>query len=108
MSGSTATTVPDGPRPRVIITCCTRCRWLSRATWPAGELRTSSTTALGRAVLRPGVGGVVTVMVDDDLVWDRVRDGGLGDPAPPERLVPDRVAPAQSLGPTGRDAGQAG
>ena len=97
--------VTDGPRPRLRITYCTQCRWLLRATWLAGELLTSFETALGEVALRPGVGGVFTVEVDDELVWDRRRDGGFPDLAPLKRLVRDRVAPGRSLGHTDREHG---
>ena len=96
----------SGPRPRLRITYCTQCRWLLRATWLAGELLTSFTTELGEVALRPGVGGVFTVTIDDDLVWDRKRDGGFPELAPLKRLVRDRVAPGRSLGHTDRHAGR--
>ncbi len=94
----------EGPRPRVSITYCTQCRWLLRATWLAGELLTSFTTELGEVALVPGVGGVFTVAIDDEVVWDRKRDGGFPDVAPLKRLVRDRVAPGRSLGHTDRHA----
>ena len=95
MSEPAAPTLPEGARPRVSITYCTQCRWLLRATWLAGELLTSFTTELGEVALVPGVGGVFTVAIDDDVVWDRKRDGGFPDLAPLKRLVRDRVAPGR-------------
>lgn len=70
---------------------------------------TSFTTELGEVALAPGVGGVFTVTIftvtiDDEVVWDRERDGGFPDLAPLERLVRDRVAPGRSLGRTDRHA----
>jgi selenoprotein W-related protein len=106
MSESPAPEVPEAARPRLRITYCTQCRWLLRATWLAGELLTSFTTDLGEVALRPGIGGVFTVEIDDELVWDRKRDGGFPDLAPLKRLVRDRVAPGRSLGHTDRHAGQ--
>ena len=104
MSEPATTPLPEGSRPRVSITYCTQCRWLLRATWLAGELLTSFTTELGEVALRPGVGGVFTVAIDDEVVWDRKRDGGFPDLAPLKRLVRDRVAPGRSLGHTDRHA----
>lgn len=104
MSEPATTSPPDGVRPRVSITYCTQCRWLLRATWLAGELLTSFTTELGEVALVPGVGGVFVVAIDDDVVWDRKRDGGFPDVAPLKRLVRDRVAPGRSLGHTDRHA----
>ena len=87
-----------GSAPRVAITYCTQCRWLLRAGWLASELLTTFTTDLGEIALRPGTGGVFRVEIDDELLWDRTRDGGFPDVAPLKRLVRDRVAPGRSLG----------
>lgn len=93
---------PDAPvageGPRIVITYCTQCRWLLRATWVASELLTSFTTDIGEIALRPGTGGVFTVAVDDEVVWDRKVDHGFPELAPLKRLVRDRVAPGRSLG----------
>ena len=93
---------PVGPRPSVRITYCTQCRWLLRASWLAGELLTTFSTDLGDVVLRPGTGGVFTVEIDGELVWDRKADGGFPELAPLKRLVRDRAAPGRSLGHTDR------
>ncbi len=87
-----------GTLPRIVITYCTQCRWLLRASWLASELLTTFTTDLGEIALRPGTGGVFRVEIDDELLWDRTRDGGFPDVAPLKRLVRDRVAPGRSLG----------
>ena len=92
------------PLPQVVITYCTQCRWLLRASWLATELLTTFTTDLGEVVLRPGTGGVFTVSVDDEVIWDRAVAGGFPDAAPLKRLVRDRVAPDRSLGHTDRAA----
>ena len=88
----------SGSPARIAITYCTQCRWLLRATWVAQELLTTFTTDLGEIALVPGVGGVFTVELDGELLWDRKRDGGFPEIAPLKRLVRDRVAPGRSLG----------
>ena len=70
--------------PRVAITYCTQCRWLLRAGWVAQELLTTFTTDLGEVALVPGTGGVFRVEVDDELLWDRTRDGGFPERRPAE------------------------
>lgn len=90
--------------PRVVITYCTQCRWLLRATWVAQELLTMFSTDIGELVLRPGTGGVFTVAVDDELIWDRKVDGGFPDVGPLKRLIRDLVAPDMALGHTDRAA----
>lgn len=98
------------PAPRLEITYCTQCRWLLRAGWTAQELLTTFPADLGGEVaLVPGGtgGGVFTVRLDDELLWDRSARGG-GFPELPElkRLVRDRVAPDRSLGHSDRKAGE--
>jgi selenoprotein W-related protein len=93
-----------GAGPRVLITYCTQCRWLLRATWLGSELLTSFGTEIGELALRPGTGGVFRVRVDDEVVWDRAVDGGFPDLGPLKRVVRDRVAPGRSLGHTDRVA----
>jgi selenoprotein W-related protein len=93
----------DSPdRSRVVITYCTQCRWLLRASWLAQELLTTFTTDISELVLRPGTGGVFVVSVGDEVVWDRKVDGGFPDVGPLKRLVRDRVAPGRALGHTDR------
>lgn len=90
--------------PRVVIAYCTQCRWLLRASWVASELLTTFTTDIGELVLRPGTGGVFTVMVDDETIFDRRIDGGFPELGALKRLVRDRVAPGRNLGHTDRAA----
>ena len=90
--------------PRVEITYCTQCRWLLRASWLASELLTSFGTDLGEVALRPGVGGVFTVRVGEELVWDRRADGGFPDLGELKRTVRDVAAPGRHLGHTDRAA----
>ena len=93
----------DG-RPRIVITYCTQCRWLLRASWLAQELLTTFTTDVAELALQPGVGGVFRVAVDDEVLWDRTVEGGFPDLAPLKRMVRDRVAPGRNLGHTDRAA----
>ena len=88
--------------PRIVITYCTQCRWLLRASWLAGELLTSFGTDLAEVALRPGTGGVFSVSVGAEVVWDRRVDHGFPELATLKRCVRDRVAPGRSLGHTDR------
>jgi selenoprotein W-related protein len=88
--------------PRLVVTYCTQCRWLLRATWIASELLTTFATDIGELALRPGTGGVFTISVDDEIIWDRTVDGGFPDASLIKRLVRDRIAPERNLGHTDR------
>src|SRR5215207_7940815 len=92
------------PAPRLEITYCTQCRWLLRAGWMAQELLTTFPADLGEVALVPGVGGVFTVRLDDDVLWDRGEQGGFPELSRLKQLVRDRVAPDRSLGHTDRAA----
>lgn len=88
----------------MVITYCTQCRWLLRATWVAQELLTSFTTDIGELALRPGTGGAFSVAIEGEVVWDRKIDGGFPEIGTLKRLVRDRVAPGRDLGHTDRAA----
>jgi selenoprotein W-related protein len=83
--------------PRVEITYCRQCRWLTRAAWLAQELLTTFEEVLGEVALQPGTGGVFEIRVDDTVVWDRASEG-FPEPTTIKRLVRDVVAPGMSLG----------
>lgn len=93
---------PSGPR--VVITYCTQCKWLLRATWLAQELLSSFTVEISELTLRPGTGGIFRITIDDDVVWDRKTDGGFPEVGRLKRLVRDRIAPDRDLGHTDRAA----
>jgi selenoprotein W-related protein len=96
------------PQPRVVITYCVKCRWLLRAQWYAAELLQTFEDLLGEVALRPagadGETGVFRVEVDDEVVWNRKREGGFPEITELKRRVRDRVAPDLSLGHADRSA----
>jgi selenoprotein W-related protein len=90
--------------PRIVISYCTQCRWLLRATWLASELLTTFTTDIAEVALRPGLGGIFRVSVDDEVVWDREVEGGFPDLGRLKRLIRNQVSPGRDLGHTDRVA----
>jgi selenoprotein W-related protein len=89
-------------KARIAITYCTQCQWLLRAAWMAQELLSTFTTELGEVALIPRTGGIFQIMCDDELIWDRKREGGFPDVKTLKQLVRDRVAPERDLGHTDR------
>lgn len=77
---------------------CTQCNWLLRANWLAGEVLSSFSTDLTSVTLVPGIGGVFTISVDDEIIWDRRKDGGFPDAAELKRRVRDVAWPDRALG----------
>lgn len=89
-------------KARIAITYCTQCQWLLRAAWMAQELLSTFGTDLGEVALIPGTGGVFQIACDDELIWERKRDGGFPDVKTLKQLVRDKVAPERDLGHTDR------
>lgn len=84
--------------PRVRIEYCTGCKWLLRAAWTAQELLSTFEKDLAEVALVPASSGVFRVHLDDEVLWDRKRDGGFPEAAELKRLVRDRVQPDRNLG----------
>jgi len=90
--------------PRVTILYCRQCHWLLRAAWLAQELLTTFAEEIGEVALVPRTGGVFTVEVDGEPLWDRRRNGGFPDLAVLKTRLRDRIAPERGLGHTDRSA----
>ena len=85
--------------PRVEIEYCVGCRWLLRAGWTAQELLTTFESELAEVALVPGrTGGVFTVRLDDEVVFDRKEEGGFPELRALKQRIRDRVAPGRDLG----------
>ncbi|GED98809.1 SelT/SelW/SelH family protein [Gordonia crocea] len=89
---------PATTEPAITITYCSQCNWLLRASWLAGELLSTFGAELAGVTLVPGTGGVFTVDVDGERVWDRTADGGFPDAAQLKRRVRDAALPDWNLG----------
>ena len=85
-------------KPRITILYCTQCNWLLRAGWMAQELLLTFGTDLGEVTLIPGTGGIFTISCNDQMIWDRKRDGGFPDAAKLKQLVRDVIDPDRDLG----------
>ena len=83
---------------RLEIRYCTGCNWLLRSAWMAQELLSTFGESLGEVALRPGSGGVFEIRLDDELLWERKRDGGFPDIRELKRMVRDRIDPERNLG----------
>ncbi len=84
--------------PRVVIHYCNLCRWLMRAAWLAQELLSSFDTELGEVALKPGTGGVFEIWLDDQLIWERKRDGGFPEAKVLKQKVRNIICPERDLG----------
>lgn len=89
---------PGAVEQRVVIHYCNLCRWMLRAAWMAQELLTTFDGELHEVSLRPGTGGVFEIWLNDELLWERQRDGGFPDIKALKQRVRDRLCPQRSLG----------
>lgn len=89
---------------RVVITYCTGCRWMLRASWTAQELLVTFEEELAEVALRPGSGGVFDIHLDDTLLWSRAAEGRFPELRELKQRVRDIVAPGRALGHSDRAA----
>ncbi|PHR25567.1 MAG: selenoprotein [Hoeflea sp.] len=85
-------------KPSITITYCRQCNWLLRSGWMAQELLSTFSEELGSVTLVPGTGGIFTIEVDGELIWERKRDGGFPDVKALKGRVRDRIDPDRDLG----------
>ncbi|KAJ1667774.1 hypothetical protein IW140_001327 [Coemansia sp. RSA 1813] len=86
------------PGTRVEIHYCTGCRWLLRAGWTAQELLTTFGDMLGEVALIPKTGGVFTVYVDGEMVFDREAEERFPEMKELKQLIRNRISPDMKLG----------
>lgn len=77
---------------------CTLCRWMLRAICMAQELLTTFDGDIAEVALRPGTDGVFEIWLDEELLWERRRDGGFPDIKELKRRVRDRICADRDLG----------
>lgn len=53
---------------------------------------------IGEIALRPGMGGVFDIKVNDELVWSRADAGRFPDIKELKQLIRDKIAPKKDLG----------
>ncbi|AOX20349.1 SelT/SelW/SelH family protein [Kozakia baliensis] len=85
-------------KPKISIRYCTQCNWLLRSAWMAQELLNSFGLSLGEVALIPDTGGIFEIRVNDQLIWERKRDGGFPGPKELKQRVRDVIEPDRDLG----------
>lgn len=82
----------------ITITYCSQCNWMLRASWMAQELLHTFSTDIASVTLVPRTGGIFTIDVDGQQIWERKQDGGFPDAAELKRRVRDVCFPEKPLG----------
>jgi len=83
---------------KVTIHYCRRCRWLLRSAWMGQELLTTFDEEISELALVPNNDGHFAILVNDDCIWERKRDGGFPELPILKQKVRDCIAPDKSLG----------
>ncbi|WP_297187414.1 SelT/SelW/SelH family protein [uncultured Porticoccus sp.] len=91
------------PKPRIVITYCSRCQWLLRSAWLAQELLSTFADDLAEVVLRPAeISGTFEIFFDEQSLWERTRDGGFPEAKILKQRVRNLIDPGRPLGHTDR------
>lgn len=86
-------------KPTITIEYCPKCRWLLRAAYMAQELLTTFEDSLNGITLKPSeVPGRYTVFIEDEILFDRKREGRFPEIKELKQLVRDKVDPDKDLG----------
>lgn len=86
-------------KPAITIEYCPKCGWMLQAAYMAQELLTTFTDELKSVTLQPSeISGAYKIFVDEEVLFDRKREGRFPDIRELKQLVRDKVAPEKSLG----------
>lgn len=88
-------------KPLITIKYCPKCGWLLRSAYMAQELLNTFTDELKGVTLSPSeVGGVFTISLNDEVIFDRKVMERFPEIKELKKLVRDLVSPEKSLGHT--------
>ena len=92
-------------KPTITIEYCPKCGWMLRASYMAQEILTTFTEELNAVSLKPSeVAGRYTISVNEEIIFDRKREGRFPEIKELKQLVRDKVAPEKSLGHSDRQS----
>uniref|UniRef100_A0A7S0ZF64 Selenoprotein W n=1 Tax=Timspurckia oligopyrenoides TaxID=708627 RepID=A0A7S0ZF64_9RHOD len=91
--------VPSPRKGRVQIEYCVGCKWMLRSAWIAQELLQTFESELSEVALCPSsVSGTFQIHAQDEIIWERQRDGGFPDIKILKQRVRDVISPTLNLG----------
>ena len=86
-------------KPTITIEYCPKCRWLLRAAYMAQELLTTFENDLHGVLLHPSeIAGRYSITLNEEVIFDRKREGRFPEIKELKQLVRDRVDPDKDLG----------
>lgn len=87
------------PKPTITLEYCPKCHWLLRAAYMAQELLTTFESDLHGVLLHPSeIAGRYTIFINNEVLFDRKREGRFPEIKELKQLVRDRVSPDKDLG----------
>ncbi|WP_163390286.1 SelT/SelW/SelH family protein [Enterovibrio norvegicus] len=85
-------------KAKIAIYYCRQCNWMLRSTWMSQELLTTFSEEIESLTLHPDTGGRFEVHCNDEMIWERKRDGGFPDAKQLKQRVRDVIDPRRDLG----------
>lgn len=86
-------------KPVIEIEYCPKCGWMLRAAYMAQELLTTFTDDVKGIMLVPSaISGRYSISINDQLIFDRKKDGRFPEIKELKQLVRDIVNPGKNLG----------
>jgi len=86
-------------KPKIKIEYCTKCRWLTRASWIAQELLSTFSNEVGSITLIPSdVAGIFEIRCGEKIIWNREKKNGMPGIKALKQKIRDIVAPEKDLG----------
>ena len=86
-------------KPHIEIEYCTKCKWLTRASWISQELLSTFNDEIGGITLIPSdVAGIFEIRSDREIIWERSKKGGMPEIKKLKQKVRDLLAPEKKLG----------
>ena len=86
-------------KPKLEIEYCTKCRWLFRASWISQELLSTFSNEISGITLIPSdIAGIFEIRSGREIIWERIKKGGMPEIKQLKQRVRDLVAPDKDLG----------
>ncbi len=86
-------------KPIINIEYCPKCGWMLRSAYFAQEILTTFSEDVKGVLLQPSeTSGTFKIFIDDELIFDRVSNGGFPEIRQLKQVIRDKINPGKSLG----------
>jgi selenoprotein W-related protein len=77
---------------------CRQCNWMLRSTWLSQELLHTFSEEISSISLHPDTGGRFEILCNQQVIWERKKEGGFPEAKVLKQRVRDIIAPERDLG----------